>query len=347
MSYSNIKRWREFNPHNEEIRSALSSLKTTGAQKGDDSKVTTSSGQTSSDNIKDMSTKKTFFATKAKRLAKGENPFIDNQNGSIIAMDLLLSEEEMDKVIQLWEEGKKEDAANILKTFAIRERNQQFNLAFGIMMSALCLGTGACLSKLKANSITKVENLDGIGYNNALLKFYREIADVLGIDNPEEFTKGTASKQKLFELFKTLAKAKGVSLEEFLKQMFTITHKGNQEIVDIEMDWLSNAMKDDNIKTVGDVFNKTNAGDYTGRKGFRPFGINSSKSAAKLQDFFNSIEGIGKKTTTEFTEEIIGGSDLGKSAVAGSIAGEPNSSNVRKNESYNQILYFDDFKKIK
>ena len=261
--------------------------------------------------IKSMKTETTPVVSKVGRLVKGDNAFIDTKSGEIIAMDLLLSEKEMSDVVEKWKAGDRKGAASILKNFAVRERNLQFNLAVGLMMSALCLGAGACVPHLKAQvnqsvpvPVTEVIPTEGIGYKNALLKFYQALGDKVGIGNGNKFIQGSASKEDLFKLFDTLAKKSGLTTDDFMKQMFSKTHGGNMDMVTKEINYLSKCKADSAIKTVGQIFNKTTAQDMTGIKGFNPFGISSPENAKSLQSFFNGIEGIGKETITKISNVV-------------------------------------------
>ena len=260
------------------------------------------------DDVKNMKKDSKPVTTKIGRVIQGNNAFIDTKSGEIMAMDAILNEDELNKVIELWKTNKK-GAASILKNFAVRERNLQFNLAVGLMMSALCVGTGACIPKLKAQttteavpiSSTEVIPTDGVGYKNALLKFYQALGDKVGIGNGDKFIKGSASKEDLFKLFDTLASKKGISTQDFMQQMFTKSHGGNMDMVAKELKYLSQCKADSAIKTVGQIFDKTNVEDMTGVKGFKPFGISSPENAKGLQAFFNDIEGIGKQTITKIS----------------------------------------------
>ena len=269
-------------------------------------------GTTKSDDVKSMKTETTPVASKVGRIIKGENAFIDTKSGEIIAMDLLLSEQEMSDVIRLWKSNDRQGAASILKNFATRERNMQFNLAVGLMMSALCLGTGACIPKLKAQvteqivptEVTEVIPTDGVGYKNALLKFYQALGDKVGIGTGDKFIKGSASKDELFSLFDSLAKKSNLSTKDFMTQMFSKSHGGDMNMVTKEINYLMQCKGDSAIKTVGQIFDKTTAADMTGIKGFNPFGISSPENAKALQSFFNGIEGIGKETITKISNVV-------------------------------------------
>ena len=292
-------------------------------------------GTTKSDDVKSMKTETTPVASKVGRIIKGENAFIDTKSGEIIAMDLLLSEQEMSDVIRLWKSNDRQGAASILKNFATRERNMQFNLAVGLMMSALCLGTGACIPKLKAQvteqivptEVTEVIPTDGVGYKNALLKFYQALGDKVGIGTGDKFIKGSASKDELFGLFDSLAKKSGLSTKDFMTQMFTKSHGGDMNMVTKEINYLMQCKGDSAIKTVGQIFDKTTAADMTGIKGFNPFGISSPENAKSLQSFFNGIEGIGKETITKISnvvKSIVTGNKeigLGDVVKTGAVAG--------------------------
>jgi hypothetical protein len=310
---------------------------------------------------KEMKTDNTAVATKVGRVIAGNNAFIDTKSGEIMAMDIILNEKELAQVIELWKKGDKKGSASILKNFAIRERNMQFNVAIGLMMSALCLGSGACIPKLKAQTqvipaeVTEVIPTQGIGYKNALLKFYQALGDKVGIGTGNKFIKGSATKEELFNLFDTLAKKKGITTDEFMKQMFNKSHGGNADMVTTEMNYLAKCKTAENIKTVGQIFDKTNAQDMTGVKGFNPFGISSPKNATALQGFFNDIEGIGKQTITRISnivKNIVSpekispqdrGSVLGAAAAAGVSPSASGAVAKKKNESI--VKRYDSFLK--
>ena len=290
------------------------------------------------DNIKELKTDKKPVLTKTARIVKGDNPFIDTKSGNIVAMDICLNEDEMKKVIEYWKTGTpegKEQAANILLTYGIRERHMQFNLAFAMMMSGLCFGTGACISKL--TKITEVETvkdvietkdkLPPVQVHNALLKFYQNLGDNLEITKGKEFINASAPKEKLVELFDKMADAKGVSRDDFMRKMFDITHGGKKDLVDTEIDYFNKCLEDDGIKSVGDIFNNTDASDMTGVKGFNPFGIKSPEAAEKLAQYFNDTEVVTgiEEITKEITKEIIKevpASEIAQAATAGALASE-------------------------
>lgn len=303
------------------VGSALHKTMTTGEQR-QPSETTAKEGEVSTDNTKDMKTTSKTGITKAGRVIAGNNAFIDTKSGEIMAMDVILNEKELTQVIDLWKNNDKKGAASILKNFAIRERNMQFNIAVGLMMSALCLGSGACIPKLKAQINTQIVNTEvtelvpteGIGYKNALLKFYQELGDKLGIGGGNSFIKASASKEDLFNLFDTLAKKKGITTDEFMRQMFSRSHGGNADMITREMDYLAKCKASDTIKTVGQIFDKTNAQDMTGVKGYNPFGISSPENAKKLQAYFNDTEGIGKKAVKKIVKTV-------KSTVTGGGGG--------------------------
>ena len=86
-------------------------------------------------------------------------------------------------------------------------------------------------------------------------------------------------------------------------------------------------MEDDGIKSVGDIFNNTDASDMTGVKGFNPFGIKSPEAAEKLAQYFNDTEVVTgiEEITKEITKEIIKevpASEIAQAATAGALASE-------------------------
>lgn len=301
------------------------------------------SNQRINEKIRELNTDITPVISKTGRILKGENPFIDTVNGAIIPMDLVLNKEEFNKVIELWKNGQKEDAANILKAFGIRERHMQFNLAFSLMMSALCLGSGACLSKLVrtrqvdyvTDYIETKDYLPPIQSKDAILKTLQQLGDNLDItDGTNEFINATAPKQELFDLFDKMADAKGISTDEFIRKMFDITHQGNQQMIDTEIEYLNNCLENDSIKTVGDIFKNTDGIDMTGVKGFNPFGIKNPEAAQELTDWLNDTQIV--TGTEEVTREVITdvvqkvpGNDIARAATAGALASEPYMGGVR------------------
>ena len=115
------------------VGSALHKTMTTGEDRAPEEQNTTKEGEkdVSDTEVKDMKTDSKTGITKAGRVIAGNNAFIDTKSGEIMAMDVILNKKELDEVVQLWKSNDKKGAASILKNFAIRERNLQFNLLFG------------------------------------------------------------------------------------------------------------------------------------------------------------------------------------------------------------------------
>ena len=94
----------------------------------------------------------TNVGQKLGRELTGTNAFIDTKSGKISAMDVILSKEDFQKVIDLWKKGNKDGAADVLQAYALRERDAQFNIAVGLMLSASIAG----LKSLKSKIIPKI-----------------------------------------------------------------------------------------------------------------------------------------------------------------------------------------------
>ena len=118
---------------------------------------------------------------KLSRELTGTNAFIDTKSGKIAAMDVILSEEDLKKVIDLWKSGNKDGAADILFVYALRERDAQFNIAVGLMMSASIAG----LKSLKSKIIPKID----LNSLDSARKAIADWAKKVGGGNADEYGK--------------------------------------------------------------------------------------------------------------------------------------------------------------